>query len=253
MSEHRTTSQLITAAEATVGEVLQAEVIEHMALARDLTDATGDLIERIQGTPGDPRAIHACAFLLARLVTDLQGVVHLVRYGYVAPALSLTAGMLEMAHVSMYIGADEDRAEKWLSHADTKTAAPWGTFDTVQGVAKSVGVPDETMRREWDTIYRTACMAKHGNPLALKQVGYVERGGDRFILAGPYLSRDVRAWARMSLVYAIRYTKLAALKFISDHVPASRERDEMYAAWIDFGDRQQKLSAADIAEFGRPA
>jgi hypothetical protein len=246
----QTTSTIIEGAEGTVGPALTTEVADHLALARDITDATGDLIKQIEQAPGEPRAIHACAFLLARLVTDLQAVVHLVRMGYVAPALSLTAGMLEMAHTSMYIGVDEKRADKWLTHDDTKNAAPWGIYDIIQGVAKSINVPEATIRREWEVIYRTTCMAKHGNPLALKQVGFVERGDQRFILAGPHLNWDVRAWAHMSLGYAIRYTKLASLRFVADHVPPSPERDAMYDRWKALGDRQQTLASADVRTFG---
>jgi hypothetical protein len=246
----KTTSALIALAEAEVGQQLTLELSDHLDLLRDVTNAAGELIETIQDAPGDPRAIHACAFLLARLVTDLQAVGQLVRLGYVAPAVSLTAGMLEMAHTSIYIGADEARAQKWFEHADTKAAAPWGIYDIIQGVAKDIGVPEDTARREWDVIYRGACMAKHGNPIAIGQVGYVESGNDRFILAGPYLSQSVRAWAHMALGYAIRYTKLAALRFIPDHVAPSEARDKMYVTWKALGDRQQAIARSDIVAFG---
>lgn len=250
MSLARTTSSLIGHAERTVGPALAQEVADYLSLATDVTDAAGELIERVQQAPGDPRAIHACAFLLARLVTDLNAVAHLIRLGYVAPALSLTAGMLEMAHTCMFIGADEERAGKWLSHDDTKIAAPWRIYDIIQDVARHIDVRSDIAKREWDVIYRTACMAKHGNPLAFKQVGFVERGNERFILAGPYSSRDVSAWAHMTLGYAIRYTKLASLKFIIDHVGATQERDELYRRWRELGDRQHQLAAADVASFG---
>lgn len=246
----RPVSELIAHAEKSVGSALTTDVADHLALVLDVTDATGDLVERIQHAPGEPKAIHACSFLLARLITDLNAVAHLVRLGYVAPAVSLTAGMLEMAHISMYIGADEARADKWLAHSDTRNAAPWGTYDVIRGVAGSMGVPEEAATREWDVIYRTACMAKHGNPLALKQVGFVEQDDHSFIIAGPYSHPAVSAWAHMALGYALRYTKLASLKFVIDHVPDSPERDQMYARWRALGDRQHAIAAADVARFG---
>jgi uncharacterized protein YaaQ len=42
----------------------------------------------------------------------------IAQQGYVLQALATTAGMLERGNAAAFIGADEDRATAWLSHAD---------------------------------------------------------------------------------------------------------------------------------------
>jgi hypothetical protein len=219
----KTTAELITYAERTVGAALELELRDHLALAERVVNIGGDLIEQIKTAPGEVRAIHAGAVLLARLVTDLRAVALLLRHGYAAPALSLTGGMFEMAHTAMYIGANEERAEQWLSHADPKKASPWLLKDMIRGVAEELHVDEETIRREYDDIYRDVNMAKHGNPMALGDIGIVLGDADDvYILAGPHLSDPIRRWAYTAIFHAIRYSKLGAIKIPPDRCRARR-------------------------------
>jgi len=242
-------TQLLAAAEVGVGPKLAAELTAHFRLADLVTDLAGEAIEEIENSPGEPRAIHACAILLSRLITDMRAIAHLVRLGYVAPALGLTAGMLEMAYTSMYIGADEARAERWLTHDDTKNSAPWGVYDMVHAVTNRVGLVEAAARREWDTIYRQACMAKHGNPLALADVGVLEQADWRFVLTGPYLDTAVRRWAHVSVSMAVRYTKLAGITFCRDHVLAGERQQHYFRRWVHVTELQREMEAADVEEF----
>jgi hypothetical protein len=143
----------IALAEKEVGEGLERELAAHLNLAVQLTDSCGRLIDRVKDAPGEMTAIHVCAVLLARLITDLQAVTQLIRRGYAAPALSVTAGLFEMAYMLMYIGADEERAEKWATHADSKRTSPWSVRTTIEGVAQSMGLDEKIVEREYQGIY----------------------------------------------------------------------------------------------------
>lgn len=161
MTPHRSVSRIIERAEATVGPELEKELVEYFRLAHDMTDLCGQLVNRVSLAQGDAGSLHVCSILLARIVTDLQAVCHLIRRGYVGQALSLTGGMLELAHVNMYIGNDEKRAAKWLAHANPKMAAPWTVNEMVRSVAQSLSLTEEVMQREYESIYRDINMAKH--------------------------------------------------------------------------------------------
>jgi hypothetical protein len=244
------TAELITQAEGIVGSKLEHELSEHLKLLGELTNFAGDLIEEIQNAPGDPRAIHVCAFLLSRLVTDLRACALLVRHGYAAQALSLTAGMLEIAHTSMYIGADEARANEWLSHADVKRASPWSLKTTISAVAHDMGVAESVAEREYNDIYSQACMAKHGHPIALGAVGIVSEGDSIYVVSGPYLSDSTRRWSHVAISQGIRYTKVASIKFMRDHLPDLSQRPELMKELNRLTVEHQRLMHADAEKFG---
>jgi hypothetical protein len=242
------TAALIARAEVIVGAELERELQPHLELIRQLTNVAGDLVEHVQNEPGEMRAVHVGAMLLSRLTTDLQACSLLVRRGYVAQALSLTSGMLELAHTSMYIGADEERAEQWMAHADQQTASPWKLKKTINAVAAAMGVPTEAALREYNEIYRQMSMAKHGNPMLFGEVGIVERDNWTFIVAGPYSSGSVSHLARAALLYGVRYTKLAAMKFARDHVPGSPERDGTFHTLARLSEEETRLTRAAAAD-----
>jgi hypothetical protein len=123
---------------------------------------------------------------LARIVTDLQAVCHLLRRGYVEQAVSLTAGMMELAHLSMM--------------------------------------------REYDEIYRDMNLAKHGNPMALASSTIEQRDEVIYVVAGPHSSVSGRRLAHTAILNAVRYTYLASMKYILDHV-AQPERASIGSAW----------------------
>jgi hypothetical protein len=241
-------SQTIDHAEGVVGAALAAELGEHFQLARDVTDLAGDLIERVSEAPGSPRALHVSTVLIARILTDLRAVCHLIRRGYVEQALSLTAGMMELAHVSMYIGTDEERADKWLMHANPKQGSPWDLKTMIRGVAQVLGVSEEIMEREYDTVYRDMNLTKHGNPMALASTTVEHRGDAIFILAGPHLSEPGRRLAHAAMLYGVRYTYLPSVKYIHDHVP-SIDRPPIFVAWKAVSNKLTELIDATRRTF----
>lgn len=240
------TSEQIAAAEREVGEAFATELSEHLNLAARLTDSCGGLIERVKDAPGEMAAIHVCAILLARLITDLQAVVQLIRRGYAAPALSLTAGMFEMAYMLMYIGADEERAERWATHADSKRTSPWSVKTTIEGVAQSLGADEKVVAREYEGIYRDVNMAKHGNPMAIGDVGLIVTDEGVMILAGPHLSNPTRRWARTAMSHAMQYVKLAAMRFYTNHVLRMPEGDQYSPELMAISDEARRLHDIDV-------
>jgi hypothetical protein len=242
------TSILIARAEREVGATLTSELQDHLQLARELTDVAGETVERVEQTPGEPHALHACATLISRLINDLQACMHLVSRGYVTQVLSLTAGMLEIAHTSMFIGADEERADRWMTH-DDPASTPWSVYDMVQGVSKAVGADEETTRREYEQIYRQSKMANHGNPMAFSEVGvHVERDSI-YLLSMPYLSTPVRRWAHVGMQLSMRYTYLATLKFVGDHLQSDAEAPALVDKLKGLSERIRAVTAADRALF----
>lgn len=207
------------------------------------------MVERLENESGAPRAIHVAAIILARLVTDLQACALLARRGYAAQAAALTAAMLELAHTCMYIGSDDAKADEWLAHDDPKRASPWRLKDTIKAVAAELHVDEATATREYDGIYRQMNMAKHGNPIAIGQVGVVSTDDSTYVVAGPYLSDSVRQLCRAALWYAMRYVKLLVIKFVRDHLPQTRERDEIFNELTAIEEEVDRVRALDLREF----
>jgi hypothetical protein len=245
------TSTLIARAERDVGAALVSELNDHLKLARDLTDLAGVIVERVENAPGDPRALHVCATLISRLINDLQACMHLVAKGYVTQLLSLTAGMLEIAHTSMFIGSMEDRAERWITH-DEQASTPWSVYDMVQAVSKAVGADEDATRREYEKIYRQSKMANHANPMAFSEVGVHVEGDSIYLLSMPYLSPAVRRWAHVGMQLAVRYTYLAALKFVGDHLGSDPQAPTFVENLKVLSTRMHAVIAADRALFSMP-
>lgn len=242
-------AHLIEQAEREVAAVLEKELAPHLALVARLTNVAVRMVERLENEPGEPRAIHVGAIILSRLVTDLQACSLLARRGYAAQAAALTAGMLELAHTAMYIGSDDTKANQWLAHDDPKRGSPWRLKETIKAVAAELHVDEATATREYDGFYRQMSMAKHGNPIAMGQVGVVTADDTTQVVVGPYLSDPVRQLCRAALWYAMRYVKLLVIKFVRDHLPQTVERDEIFSELMAIEEEVDRVRAIDLGEF----
>jgi hypothetical protein len=137
---------------------------------------------------------------------------------------------MELAHLSMYISSDEQRAEKWLSHANPKQASPWDLRTMIRSTSRAFGIAEDEMMREYDEIYRDMNLAKHGNPMALASSTIEQRDEVIYVVAGPHSSVSGRRLAHTAILNAVRYTYLASMKYILDHV-AQPERASIGSAW----------------------
>lgn len=234
------TARQIALAETDIGTQLARELVDYLALVVDATNAVGQLIGHVEDADADSRAIHAGAVVLARIVTDLQAVAHLVRLGYPAQALILTGSMQELMHTAAYIGADETRAEKWFSHEDPKTTYPPSLKSTIASVAAAMDTPAEAVTREYDMIYRQICMVKHGNTMAMGSTNLIVSEETIRVVAGPLLSDPVRRLAHDAMQYAVRYTLLTAIVFIRNHISKDNWASS-YEPFVLLSDEQARL------------
>jgi hypothetical protein len=152
-----------------------------------------------------------------------------------------------MAYMLMYIGADEERAEKWATHADSKRASPWSVRTTIEGVAQSMGLDEKIVEREYQGIYRDVNMAKHGNPMAIGDAGLIVTDEGMLIVVGPHLSNPTRRWARTAMSHATQYVRLAATRFYTNHVLRLPGGDQLSAELIALSDEARRLHAVDVA------
>jgi hypothetical protein len=242
-------AQLIEQSEGEVFTALEKELAPHITLVERITNLAVRMIERLESEQGEPRAIHVGAIILSRLVTDLQACAILARRGYAAQAAALTAGMLELAHTCMFIGADDAKADQWLAHDDPRRASPWRLKDTIKAVARELRVDEAAAVREYDGFYRQMNMAKHGNPIAMSQVGVITTDDATHVVVGPYLSDPVRQLCRAALWYAMRYVKLLLIKFVRDHLPQTVERDEIFHELVAIDEESDRVRALDFSEF----
>lgn len=242
-------AHLIEQAEREVAAALEIELAPHLALVRRVTNVAVRMVERLETEPGEPRAIHVGSIILARLVTDLQACAMLARSGYAAQAAALTGGMLELSHTCMYIGSDDAKADEWLAHDDPKRASPWRLKSMIKAVAQELRVDEATATREYDGFYRQMNMAKHGNPIAMGQVGTITTDAATHVVVGPYLARPVRQLCRAALWYGMRYVKLLVIKFVRDHLPQTVERDEIFYELQAIDKEMDRVRELDLREF----
>ena len=101
-------------------------------------DVLGDA-SQVNDADGAPRSQLAAHYLCARIIDELRAVMALSTGGYVIPALSLDAGMLEYAFAVGWIGKHVDRGEKWLTWMDEKLTPFGSVYDAIEATFKNGG------------------------------------------------------------------------------------------------------------------
>lgn len=240
------TSQWIAYGESRAGDLFSDELGGYIALAREVLDDAGPLVERISEQPGEPRAIHAAALILARVASELAACMHLLRLGYAAQAITLVGTMLELAHVLAYIGNSESRAAAWAAWDRPTTAYPGPIKATIHEVASAFGIGEATIRREYEGVYRQICQIKHGNTLVLPLPNSATIGGVQCIVIGPIVSTDFIRLGHAAAQWAIRYAILAETAFVHYHVEGE-PRGQLVEKLKRFAGRNTVLAAASRA------
>lgn len=219
-SDEAPTSEWVAYGESRAGTLFCEELAGYFELAREVINAAGPLVERVADQPGEPRAIHAAALILARIASELAACVHLLRTGYAAQAFTLVGTMLELTHVLAYVADDETRAAEWAAWNNPTRAYPGSLVDTIKATSSTFGADQETVRREYEVIYRQICQIKHGNTLALHLPNAAIVADCQSIVIGPLLSDDFIRLGHAAVQWAIRYAMLAEIAFIRYHIPA---------------------------------
>lgn len=168
-----------------------------------LRDVILKFAEGGQGVSGEVQAR-----LLNRLATELRTVEWCALFSYQLQAMSLAANLLEHAHVLAYIGRSEERAQEWLTHDELERSYPGSVKKAIRGSLEEQGRPEDHLRMEY-RAYGALCLAKHGNPQALKNYG-VEADETRMILHyGPFVNVATSLQAKFALYQGIRAVAMA--------------------------------------------
>jgi hypothetical protein len=172
-----------------------------------------------KGRTGIPsRAARVQARLLLRLSHDLR-VVELAAFkSYSLQALSLSANIFELSNTVAYIGTSDDRALAWEQHRETRWSYPGfrQRREAIRATLLAVypGMPNlERAIEEQERLYTTLCMAKHGNPIVLKNYGATEAGDTVRLFHGPFVARYIVRQCRFALFHAARMTAAATMVF----------------------------------------
>jgi len=83
---------------------------------------------------------------------------------------------------------------------------------------------------EQDLLYSNLCMAKHGNPRALRHYGLAVSGNRARLYHGPFVADYVTRQGRFALYHAARMVALATMVFAAPLLPAvSQEARRKYS------------------------
>jgi len=174
-----------------------------------------------------PESRRVCLGLLVRLANDVRAVRLLANYGYAVQAMSLLASAMEAGYTVAFIGRDEERAKKWVQHADTARAC-WPRKQLIEGGLQQLKWLQEGEIGEiQNCVYMHACMAKHANPVLQRLHGYeCESGAVRFT-SGPALGEPSKgvalqaAW--FALLNAVNSVIVALASFVECHLSHNQQ------------------------------
>jgi len=241
-ADSASTSEWVGYGELRAGAMFGEELSGYFALSRDVINAAGQLVERVSDRPGEPKAIHVAALLLARITTELAACVQLLRLGYAAQAITLVGTMLELTHVLAFMADDESRAAEWAAWDKPTRTYPGPLLETIKATSLAFGGNEDAVRREYEIIYRQICQIKHGNTLALHLPNAAVLADYHCIVIGPLITNDFRRLGYAAIQWAIRYAILAETAFIRYHVTAE-SWDALYAQQTELSERHAALTA----------
>jgi hypothetical protein len=140
-----------------------------------------------------PHSAEVQARLLVKLSHDLRVIELAAKSSYVLQALGLASTVYELAHAVAFIGVSEDRAKKWEEHDSLRHSYPSARQrrEAVRATLRAI-VPDlanvEASVEQHEKLYEVFCMAKHGNPKALRHFGVAVRGDTVQLRHGPFVA-----------------------------------------------------------------
>jgi hypothetical protein len=187
--------------------MLRSDLDEYVGLSEDARGLLRDVILEFtrggQGVSGEVQ----CR-LLNRLATELRTIEWCATSSYQLQAMSLAANVLEHAHVVGYIGRSEERAQEWLQHEKFERSYPGSVKEALRGSLQEQGRPPDHLEAEW-MAYGALCMAKHGNPQALKGYGASADEEKLILHYGPFINIATPIQAQFAFHQAIRAVTMA--------------------------------------------
>jgi hypothetical protein len=218
----------------------QAALRRDLAPYNQLANATHRLVAAgiatcTEGRAGPPaHSAEVQARLLVRLSHDLRVVQLAAKRSYSLQALTLAAGIFELANAVAYIGTNLERARAWERHEETKKSYPplSERRNAIRATLLALvpDIPDIERRTDGqEKLYSTLCMAKHGNPKALRRFGVAVVGSTVRLYHGPFVASYVVRQGRFALYHSARLVALATMVFAGPLLSgAPREAQRKY-------------------------
>ena len=150
--------------------------------------------------------------------------------------------------MSAYIGRSEERAREWLEHADFERSYPGNVKAAIRGSLEEQGRPAGDLEMEY-RAYGALCMAKHGNPQALKGYG-VDAADDSFTIHyGPFVNKSTTVQAKFALYQGIRAAAMASYSAVA---PRFGSESELAGQAVNVLGRLNALQQRDLPFITRP-
>ncbi|HEY5022476.1 MAG TPA: hypothetical protein VII30_08325, partial [Gemmatimonadaceae bacterium] len=166
----------------------------------------------------------------------MRSAVLLIQRGYVLQALSLAAGMLELAFTVGWIGNRDDHAVNWQTWTNDKKVPTDNVWNAIRETFNNGGQLDAVIQPEYDH-YTQLCKAKHGNPIIFRTFGIRLVDEQLVVYHGPYLSAEVIHASRLAMWYVVRYALLGLTCYNDFHVPVERRGVRA----IDLGEIREEM------------
>jgi len=199
-----------------------------------------------------PLARRVACVLLARLANDMRWSSLLVMHGYGLQAASIISSAYEVACAIVYIGSDQDRAERWVNHS-SRTSSFMGVRSLTEAVVSQWN-PDADYRNVYEK-YGDLCMAKHANPMLQMHFGVSVDHESRTVQIGnngPDCSDVGLQVAALALENAAGLGHMAATSYMKHWVP--REKlSGLLPVIEDAATRYHAVNATSLGRWGKRA
>lgn len=215
---------------------LRAHLAPYLRLTRSIHDLVAVAVN--MGSRGRANLPSHASRVQARILLHLSHNLRVVELAasrsYSLQALSLAANIFELSYAVGYIGTDSQRAQSWEQHSQTRTSYPTlrerkaAIEATLLAVDASMPNVEEKVRTQ-EILYSAFCMAKHGNPIALRGFGVAAGPTDTVrYYHGPFVAGYIKRQCRFALFESARLIGLAsgvfALPLLRGSLPAARRR-----------------------------
>jgi hypothetical protein len=244
-------SETLELAENAARKVLLADLGRHAELAHQAFRLADKTVGRIAGKSLDevPQAQKVVVALVIILANDLRAASILALSGYSTQSADIVAGMYEAAYTVAYVGADETRAQQWIEHDDpTRSFLPAKNLTEAVVGELNVSDPVQVAKLQYRN-YRQLCMAKHSNPLLMKQTTYKLEENTVVAEVGPNTSEPSIRSACFALEHAIGLATFAMERFIQDHLRGASV-DDLLREVAELERGREEIKEAAIARWG---
>jgi hypothetical protein len=212
----------LAGAEAEAMDILESELLEHLTIATRVYDLIGRVLEKAVNSNVQPQSKKISMALLSRIANDLRCCILLAVRGYGAQSCSVAASIYEESFASLAVGADEVLARQWIDHSDP-TRSFKGVSELTDLGLIALGVKISQVHGREYLKFRNLCLAKHSNPLFVKQRAFAGSSEGAVLKSGPDTSEVGIRDGWFALEHATGFSFLAIAGFLKHHLAAERE------------------------------